>query len=146
MKVILLKKVPGLGDIDDVKDVADGYARNFLFKNNLAVQASPKAVQDLSEKKRKVERQSIQDLAAAQRLASKLDGLEIIVKEKANDTGKLYAAVNPQKISKALAKIGYQVKPEQIVTEPLKGTGSFNVEIKLGHGLEAEINVIIEAN
>lgn len=145
MKVILLKKIPGLGEADQIKEVADGYARNFLFPNHLAVQATPSSAKELAEKKKRVEKKSVQDLEAQQKLAGQIDGLEVEISEKTNGNGGLYGAITPQRISKSLSKMGFSVKPEQIVTKPLKLTGSFPVTVKLGHGLEAEITVIIEA-
>lgn len=145
MKVILLKKVPGLGNADDVKEVADGYARNFLFPRNLAVQATPDKEKQLDSSKKKKAQQATHDLQVQQQLASQLDGVEVEIKEKTNDGGVLYAAVTPQKICKALEKMGYKVRPEQVRGKPLKQAGNHLVVINLGHGLEAEINVIIEA-
>ena len=83
MKVILLRSVPGLGDIDDVKEVAEGYARNFLFPKHLAVQASAKASNELVARKKKEVRQAEQDLSEQQNLAQRIDGLELEIKEKA---------------------------------------------------------------
>lgn len=145
MKVILLKKVPGLGDIDEIKEVAEGYARNFLFPNHLAVQVTPSLEKEKEQRIKKKASQSIQDLQAQQSLAQRLDGVEVEIAEKTNDGGVLYAAVTPQKISKALEKMGLKVLPEQVKTKPIKEVGSSPVTIKLGHGLEAEITVIIHS-
>ena len=72
MKVVLLAKVPGLGDMDDIKDVADGYAVNFLFPRNLAVIASPKALEKIEKQKQKKKRDEEKDLREQQSLAGKL--------------------------------------------------------------------------
>lgn len=146
MRVILLKAVKGLGKPDDVKDVAEGYARNFLFPNNLAVQATDKAVKEIGDAKKRVEKKTAEDLHIQQSLAGQLDGVEVEINEKANEKGILYAAVTPQKISVALKKIGFVVSDSQIQVRSLKNTGSFPVKIKFGHGLEAEITVIILSN
>lgn len=134
-----------MGNIDDVKDVADGYARNFLFPNNLAIQATPASIKEREARKNKNSQKTVATLHEQQSLAGRLDGLEVEISEKANDQGVLYAAVTSQKISKTLSKIGIEVKPEQIVVKQLKEVGTFPALVKLGHGLEAEINIIINA-
>jgi large subunit ribosomal protein L9 len=145
MKVILLKKVKGLGDVDEVKDVTEGYARNFLFPNHLAVQATSASQSELKARKDKKAKQKVHDLQEQQSLAGQMDGVEVEISEKANDKGVLYAAVTPQKIAKALNSLGFPVKPEQVIAKALKSAGSFPVTIKFGHGLEAEITVIVQS-
>lgn len=144
MKVILLKKVSGLGNVDDVKEVADGYARNYLFPNNLAVQATSFSEKERENRKERLVKKAVTDLNVQQQLASELEGLEIEILEKANENGVLYAAVSPQKIVKSLQKLGYKVTPEQVQAKPIKEIGEKRVVLKLGHGLEAEITVIIQ--
>ena len=143
MKVILLKNIKGLGKIDDVKEVAEGYARNYLFPHNIAIQATLAEINEREVRKKKNIKEAVHGLQEQQSLAGQLDGMEIEIPEKANDTGGLYAAVTAQKISKTLSTMGYNVKQEQIITKPLKQTGTFPVIIKFGHGLEVEITVTI---
>lgn len=143
MKVILLQKVKGIGDVDEVKEVADGYARNFLFPNHLAIQASPKATNDLELKRKRQAKEAEQDLVDQQALAARVDGFEIEIKEKASQSGVLYAAVTPLKIVAALAKAGYAVIKEQVVIKPIKEAGTYPVRLRFRHGLEAVVNVIV---
>lgn len=143
MKVILLQKVPGIGDIDDVKDVADGYARNFLFPRHLAVQASVNAIAQVGAHKKKVAKEAEQDLHEQQSLADRLDGLTIDVKEKVSDKGLLYAAVGPQRVVDELKKRGFVVNRSQIVMKPIKAEGEFSATVRLRHGLEANIHIIV---
>ena len=142
MKVILLHKVPGVGDIDDIADVAEGYARNYLFPNNLAVQASNQSLHQKEEQAKKKAKIAERDLEEQQFLAAKLDGLELVMKEKANEIGLLYAAVGPQKISDVLNKMGFKVERKQIVTPQIKSVGEHKVVVKLRHGLESEASLI----
>ncbi|MDO8626052.1 MAG: 50S ribosomal protein L9 [Candidatus Magasanikbacteria bacterium] len=146
MKVILLKKVTGLGNPDDVKDVADGYARNFLFPRNLAVQANQHNVNAIEARHTKAGRDAEKDLQAQQALASRLDGYELDLKEKASEKGQLYAAVGDVKIALALSAKGLVIEPGQIKTRPIKEIGSHTILIKLRHGLEAEVAVNIESS
>lgn len=146
MKVILLQNVSGVGRADDVKEVADGYARNFLFARHLAVPASEKATKDLAMKHKKAARESERDLSIQQKLAEKIEGQEIELKEKVSEGGHLYAAVTNVKVAMALEKAGYRVDSEQIIMKPLKEAGTFPVKIKFQHGLEATISVLITPN
>jgi len=144
MKVILLQKVSGLGEPEEIKEVADGYAHNFLFPNHLAVQASPSTIQDVNLRKKKKSRDAEEELRRQEQLAEELDGLEIEIKQKANEQGQLYAAVAAQKISEALKDRDLIVDKKYIKLEnPLKEVGSYKVEIHLPHGLEADIIVVV---
>jgi len=141
MRVILLQKVAGVGKIDDVKEVADGYARNFLFPHHLAVQASEKALQDLKAQKAKQVKEETNDLQTQQNLAQKLSGLSLEFKAKASDKGQLYAAVTATTIANDLKKRGIIIDKDQITMEHIKEPGEFTALVKLRHGLEAEITI-----
>lgn len=143
MRVILIQNVPGLGKIDDVKDVADGYARNFLFAKNLAVPATPRMLADLAGRKHKKVKVNEQELREQQIMAGKLDGLEVELKAQAEKNGALYAAVGPQKVAEALAKLGFKINKDQIIMNPAKEAGEYRAKIKFRHGLEAEIVVLV---
>ncbi|OGH93946.1 MAG: 50S ribosomal protein L9 [Candidatus Magasanikbacteria bacterium RIFOXYD2_FULL_41_14] len=143
MKVILLQKVAGLGDIDQIKDVADGYARNFLFPRHLAVAATAPVLADLAIHKKKEAKEAENDLHDQQTLADKLSGLEVEIKEKASGKGLLYASVGPARVATALEKIGLAVERSQIHMKPIKEAGEFEALIKLRHGLEATVSVIV---
>ena len=146
MKVILLSKIAGLGEIDAVKDVADGYAQNFLFPRHLAVQASPKAIADLEAHKNKQAKEDGRDLQEQQNLATKLDGLSLNFKEKANDKGLLYSAVTAQKVAEALVKLGNKVDKKQISVPQIKKVGDYKAKIKFRHGLEADISLVVSTH
>lgn len=146
MKVILLKKVAGLGAEHDVKEVADGYARNFLFPRHLAVQATGQAVTEVGAKKAKANRDEEKDLQRAQALAARMDGLEVEIKQKANEKNVLYAAITTSHIVEKLARLGYTITKSQItLSKPIKEVGSFPAKISFGHGLEADISIIVTA-
>lgn len=143
MKVILIADVPGLGRVDDIKDVSDGYAANFLFPRHLAVLASAKAVKALSDGRRRKEKEAEHELRDLQSLASRIEGLPLQFTEKINEAGLLYAAVGPQKIADALNGMGFTVTKNQILAKPFKEPGEYEVVVKLKHGLEAKINLTI---
>jgi large subunit ribosomal protein L9 len=143
MKVILIQNVPGLGKIDDIKEVSEGYGRNFLFAKNLAVPATVRTVSDLEGRRHKKFKDTEAELLQEQELAEKLDGWETSLKEKTTATGALYASVGPQKISEALAKSGFKIDKNQIAMKPIKEIGQHQAKIKFSHGLEVEISVVV---
>ena len=143
MKVILLQKVAGIGDVDDIKEVADGYARNFLFPRHLAVQASAGETTKVSDKKKKAAKEAAQDLTDQQSLADKLEGFVVEIKEKASAKGQLYAAIGPQRIVTELAKKGINLEKEQVKMQSIKESGEFQAIAKLRHGLEASFTIIV---
>lgn len=138
-----MQNVPGLGKIDEIKEVSDGYARNFLFAKNLAVPATPRMLADLAGRKHKKVKASEQELREQQIMAGKLDGLEVELKEKAGKNGALYAAVGPQKVAEALAGLGFKINKDQVVMNPAKEAGEYKAKIKFKHGLEANIALIV---
>ena len=143
MKVILIQHVPGLGKIDDVKDVSEGYARNFLFAKNLAMPATAKTVAEVGARQVKKVKNSESELLEQQAVAQRLDGWEINLREKTSESGGLYAAVSAQKIVEMLAKSGFKINKSQVIMKPIKEIGQHSVRIKFSHGLEAEIHVVI---
>jgi len=145
MKVILLKDLPGTGKKGEVKEVASGYASNFLFPRNLAKPATGPAVADLKAQEQKKVKQMEEELKDCQKVAGLIDGGEIEVFEKTNDQGTLYSAVNNQKVAQEVKKqLGGTIKPEQVIfKKPIKELGEHEVLIKFSHGLEAEVRVVV---
>lgn len=146
MKVILLQNVEDLGKKHEVKDVKDGYARNFLFPEKLAKPATEEALQWLEDQKETIAKEAEEDLKKAQELASKIDGLEVAISVKVGEEGQMFESINSQKIADVLKIMGYEVKKSQIILEnPIKELGEFPVKLNLDHNLETEIKVIITA-
>ena len=144
MKVILLQDVEKIGKKFDVKEVADGYARNFLLARNLAKQANPEALEWVEMQKELLSQKSEEELKQVQELASSLDDLEVSLQVKVGEEGQLFESINAQKVAERLKELGYDVKKSQIkLAEPFKETGEFPVKVALEHNLEAEIRVII---
>lgn len=145
MQVIFLKDIPGAGKKGQVKEVADGYARNFLLKQNLAKIANKETLAELKAQEERMKRQMEKELKENQELAGKVDGMEIEIKSKASSSGTLYSAINVEKIVQEVKKqLGINLKKEQVVIKsPLKEVGEQKTLIRFGHGLEAELRVII---
>lgn len=143
MKVILIQNVPKLGKIDDIKEVSEGYARNFLFAKNLAMPATSQMLMDIKGRQNKIKKSSEEKLQVEQGIATKLDGRELVLKEKTNATGALYAAVGPQKIVEALKKAGFTIDKNQVQVPAIKQVGQYRAKIKFSFGLEAEVSILV---
>lgn len=144
MKVILLQDVESLGKKYEVKDVKDGYARNFLLPEKLVKPATKQALKWLSDQKEVIEKEAEEDLKKAQELASNMDGLELNIQVKVGEEGQLFESINSQKIIEKIKEMGFEIKKSQVkLEEPIKELGEFPVSINLDHNLEVEIKVII---
>jgi len=147
MKIILTKDVSNLGNAGEIKEVASGYARNFLIPNGCAKVATKALIKQAEELRIKKEKQAEEKLKTAQTLAEKLKNASVHIKAKADKTGKLYASVSSENISKALAEKGFDVKKNNIVIEkPIKEIGSYRIAINFGYGFETKISVIVESD
>jgi large subunit ribosomal protein L9 len=144
MKVILLQDIENLGKKYDVKDVKDGYAKNYLLAEKLARPATREALQWLEDQKEVIAKEAEEDLKGSQELASKIDGLEVNIPVKVGEEGQMFESVNNQKIADVLKIMGFEIKKSHIILEnPIKELGEFPVKINLDHNLEVEIKVII---
>jgi len=144
MKVILLQDSENIGKKYEIKEVKNGYARNFLIPNSLVKIATKKNLKWLEVQKEIIAKEAEEDLKMVQELASKIDDIEVIIPVKIGSGGQLFESINNIKISEKLKEMGFGVKKSQIdLKEPIKKLGEFLVKINLDHNLEAEIKVII---
>jgi len=146
MRVILLQDVENLGKKYEVKDVKDGYARNFLIPKGLVKPATKEALECLEREKEIEEKKAEEELKEIQKLASEIDGLEVVIPVKVGEDGQLFEKIGPQRISEKLKELGFEIDKNQIdLPEPIKELGEFPIKIHLEHNLEAEIKVIVVA-
>lgn len=147
MKVILLQDVKGQGKKDQIVNVSDGYARNFLIPRGLAVEATAGKVKDLARQTAYADQKRLQEEDAAKGLAARLGGLTVKVCGKAGEGGRLFGAVGNKDIAEALEKQhGFNVDKKKIILkEPLKTLGVFPVTIKLHSVAQVEIQVSVVA-
>lgn len=139
-----MQNVPDVGKKYEVKEVKDGYARNFLIPNNLAKQATKEALLWLETQKEIESKRAEEELKGAQQLASMLDGQEVIITVKVGDQDQLFESITAQKIAEKMKENGLEVKKSQIfLEEPIKDLGEYSVKIKCDHNLEAEIKLIV---
>ena len=144
MKLILLEDVKTLGKKGEVVETAEGYARNFLFPQHLALEASPMALRELAAMKDAGKRKESKAVSAEKKLAAAIDGMEVVIEAK-SDAGTLYAAIGPKDIAKALKAEGEKVDVEWIDFAPQKEEGTFEATVNFPSGFEATVTVVIEA-
>ncbi len=144
MKVLLIKDVYKLGRAGDVKRVADGYGRNFLIPQGLAVLATPGALKQVSrirttaDVKRAVENKELSGVAEI------LSKLNLFFPAKAGETGKLYGSITPQMIAETIQKkTGIEINRRQLDFEPIRTLGQHSLHIRLTIDLVPEIKVIV---
>ncbi|MCI8458847.1 MAG: 50S ribosomal protein L9 [Clostridia bacterium] len=146
MKVILKADVKGQGKKGEIVNVSDGYARNFLFKNNLAEEATASSVNSARISAEAAEHRKAVEKAAAAELKKKLDAESITVKIKVGENGKLFGALNTQSIADALAAKGIEVDKKKIViAEPIKSLGRYTVTVKCYAEISAKLAVTVQA-
>ncbi|EPE62252.1 ribosomal protein L9 [Exiguobacterium sp. S17] len=145
MKVILKVDVKGQGQAGDVKNVADAYAKNVLFKQNLAVEATPGNLKAFQAKERRAEEAAEEELKVAQQLKDKLEKETIVVKTKSGEGGRVFGSVTSKQIGEALKGMGYKIDKRKIELEhPIKALGFTKVPVKLHHDVTALLNVHVQ--
>jgi len=129
-----------------VIEVSEGYARNFLFPQHAGIQASAQALAELATRKKQGETREKKELAKARKLATDLDGMLVTIEAKVNEKGKLFAAISSKDIVKALKKKEIVIEADWVrFAGPIKEAGEYLIKLELPHGLEAELNLTVEA-
>jgi large subunit ribosomal protein L9 len=145
MKVILNKDLSTLGEEGDVKDVARGYARNYLFPRGIALPYTPRTVKLFEARKEEIEAKKAQKRQDAQGLKERLENLELTLTMPAGANGKLYGAVTTQTVADELVKQGFQIDRKRIdlAGAGIKNAGKYKAIIKLYENSHAEIQLVI---
>ena len=144
MRIILLQDIDKLGKKYEIKEVADGYVRNFLLPKGLVKLATGKNLKWLSNQKEVETKKAEEELKKVQEVASQIEKLEVVIPVKIGKEEQLFESITTQKISEKLKELGFEVKKSEIdLKEPIKELGEFPVKVKFEHNLETEIRVII---
>ncbi len=145
MKVIFNTDVRGQGKKGEMKEVSDGYARNYLMPRGLASPATADAVNALKLKEKAKAGQMAKEKAAAEENAKRLSGVVVQISARAGQGGRLFGAVTSQEIAEALREQhGIEIEKNKIVqAEPIKQFGSYEVKAKLGYEVSGTINVLV---
>ena len=145
MKVILTQDVKGQGKKDQVIEVSDGYARNFLLPTKLAVPADNKSLNEIKAKEAAKQHKVDTERAAATALAAKLATLTVKIKAKSGADGKLYGSITAKDVADALsAQHGIEVDKRKIaVADPIKAFGTYGLDVKLYSEITGKIQIVV---
>jgi large subunit ribosomal protein L9 len=147
VKVILTQDVNKVGAKGDLVEVSDGYARNFLFKKNLAVEGTQGRVKEWEERQKSRESRDARLLAKAVETKKKIGGKMVRVRMSSGEEGRLFGSVTSQQVADALAaQLSMEIDKKEIkLEEQIKQLGMFPFKIKLYTGVEAELTLCVEA-
>ena len=144
MKVLLLKDVYKLGRAGDVKKVADGYGRNYLLPQGLAVLATAGALKQIEKIRSQAEVRRTEQNSELKDLAAQINGITLVFSAKAGETGKLYGSITTQDVAIAIQeKVRYEVKKQQIDMQPIRNLGEFTAHVRLTMDLVPEVKIIV---
>ena len=147
MKVILNVDVKHLGEEGDIKNVARGYARNYLFPRGLAVLCTPEAMRDFESRQDEINARKQAKRTDADSIKARLEELEIKIELPAGPNGKLYGAVTNQTLFEELAKAGFDIERKriEIAGNSIKSVGTYTANVKLYENTVATLKFIVEA-
>ncbi len=148
MKVIFIQDVKGTAKKGELKEVADGYARNMLLKKGLAVEATPENINKLQGQKASAQHKKDVEKQNAEEIKSAIDGKKVVISAKAGSGSRLFGSVTTAQIAQEIeAQHGCKVDKKKIVLKSdIKAFGSFSAEIRLYTGISANIAIeVIEA-
>ncbi|MHB9291615.1 putative large subunit ribosomal protein L9 [Hollandina sp. SP2] len=146
MKVILNKDLPPLGEEGDIKEVAKGYARNFLFPRSIALPYTERTIALFEARRGEIEARKADKRKDAASIREKLEGLDLVITMPAGANGKLYGAVTNQTVADELTKLGFQIERKRIelTGNTLKSVGKYKVMVKLYESAAAEVSLTVQ--
>ncbi len=145
MKVILIKDVKGLGKVDAIVEVQDGYARNFLFKQNLALEATPANLNTVKTRKNAEAAKAVRERQQAVETGERLKGQVFTLAMKCGEGGRLYGAVTAMDVAAAMERQGMKVDKRDIkLPDHIKSCGLYEAEVRLHHDVTVkfQLNVV----
>jgi large subunit ribosomal protein L9 len=144
MKVILMTDVPALGHRGETRDVANGYARNFLLPRKLAVPAPPANLKNVEHLKRQREKEDDRALEAAKAAAARIDALTLSVTARASEDGQLYGSVSQQDVVEFLERHQLPLEKRRVLLDaPIKALGEYKVPVRLHGDVTAALTVSV---
>ena len=147
MKVILKQDIKGIGKKDEIHEVSDGYARNYLFPRKLAAVADASAVNVARSKEAAADFHEAETVAAAKDLAAKIEGKTVTIKAKGGASGRLHGKVTGKEVADALAQLAgapIDKKKIELETKDIKDAGVFNGKVRLHVGVVASFKIMVE--
>lgn len=146
MRVILKQDIPTLGRAGDIKEVRDGYARNYLFPRGLVMSANARSVKEKAFLDQVQARKIAKRKKSAEELAAQLNGRDVTIKAKVGEDGKLFGSITNIQVAKELEQMGFTVDRRAIALDDnIKALGDYKVQIKLHEGVTATIQLHVVA-
>ena len=144
MKVILQKDIPSLGDAGDIKEVAEGYARNYLLPKKMVIVANESSKKAIDHQMKLIKIKKDKRKKTSEQLAASMSDIEITIPAQVGEEGKLFGSITSMDIAKELKLKGFDIDKRKILLDsPIKSEGEFKVAIKLEEGLSATVKVIV---
>ena len=144
MKVLLIKDVKGLGKAGDIKEVKDGYARNYLIPRGFAKLATKEVIKEWEKEQALKEAKLKEELAKINEIKEKLENEKIVIKHKLGANGQLIGSVTNKEIAEVLKEKGFDIDKKNIEHKTIKAPGLYNIDVKLGYGIHAKIELEVE--
>ncbi len=144
MKILLIKDVKGLGKAGEIKNVKDGYARNFLVPKGMAKIATPEVIKEWEKEEAKRKAELEKELKKINEIKTKLENETLIIKHKLGANGQLIGSVTNKEIAEILKEKGFDIDKKNIEHKTIKAPGIYNIDVKLGHSIHARIKLNVE--
>ncbi len=146
VKVVLKQDVKNIGKKDELHNVSDGYARNYLIPRGLAIPADAAAVNEVRTKEAARQHHKDEETAAAQAAASAVNGITVTIKAKGGQSGRLFGAITTKDIAAALAAQGVNIDKRKLAlpVREVKDYGSYEIEAKIAQGISAKFTCVVE--
>lgn len=145
MKVILLQDVKSVGKKDDIVDVSDGYARNFILKKKLGIEATSKNLNDRKLRQINDDKVAAENLEEARRFATELSKKSVTIAIKTGQDGRVFGSISTKEIAAAAKEqLGYDLDKKKMMHDPIKNIGNYTVPIRLHPKVTGELKVIVE--
>ena len=144
MKVILQKDIPNLGDAGDIKEVAEGFARNYLLPKKLVIFANESSKKAIDHQMKLIKIKKDKRKKTSEQIAASMSGVELSITAKVGEEGKLFGSITSMDIAKHLKEKGFDIDKRKILLDaPIKAEGEYKISIKLEEGLTATVKVIV---
>jgi len=144
MKVLLIKDVAKLGKKGEIKEVKEGYGRNYLIAKGFAKLATKEVIKEWEEEQKILKEQKLKEIEELNELKDKIEKLTITITKKLGNNGHLYGAVTKEDIALGLKDKNIEIDKKLIDAKNIKSLGEHIVDIKLGHGIHAKLKIIVE--
>ncbi|RYL94155.1 50S ribosomal protein L9 [Sporolactobacillus sp. THM19-2] len=145
MKVIFVKEVKGKGRSGEIKEVSEGYARNYLFPQNLAVPANKSSLSRLAARKRKKKQNEEKERQEAESLKARIEKITVELQAKSGEGGRLFGSITSKQIAQALKKMDITIDKRKIdLAEPIRSLGYTDVPLKLHPDVTAKVKVHVQ--